>query len=77
MLSDRQRQLVFIDDRLNGAAFSIEEYSRHAGGGQSHAGEAFRIRRPWHNVYPFPTQLVDHGLHPTAFEAHAGPNRID
>ena len=77
MLSDRQRQLVFIDDRLNGAAFGIEEYSRNAGGCQSHAGEALRIWRPWHDVYPFPAQLVDDGLHPTALEAHAGPNRID
>src|SRR5579859_353130 len=75
--ADRERQLVFVDDRLNRLGLRIGEYAGHPRGRERELREALRIGRPRHDVDALAVQLVHDGLHARALESHARAHGID
>ena len=72
-----QRELVFIDYRLNGLGARIAENPRYTSRGEGELGEPLRVGRPGNDINALAAQLVDYGLDARALQSNAGAHRID
>src|SRR5262249_25673954 len=75
--TDRERQLIFVDDCLNRLGARIAEDARDLGRRERELREALRIGRPWDDVDALAIQLVDDRLHARALQADARAHGID
>src|ERR1041385_3848886 len=75
--TDRERQLVFVHDRLNRLRFGVGEHARHARRRERQLREALGVGRPGHDVDALAVQLVHDSLHARALQPDARADGID
>src|SRR5215212_5113077 len=74
---DRQRELILVDDRLNGLAHAVAEHARDFRRRERELREPLRVRGPGYDVDSITTPLVDDRLDARPLEPDACAEGID